>query len=71
MFLFSLFQMTFMAFLFSNTVVFIEEQTNKKWIRNISILFYTLFPYNQLFAVTATKDVIFCRFCINFLNTFI
>ena len=67
MFLFSLFQMTFMAFSFSNTVIFIEEQTNKKWVRNISILFYALFPYNQLFAVTTTKDVIFAGFVLIFL----
>lgn len=67
MFFFSLFQMTFMAVSFSNTVVFIEEQTNKKWVRNISILFYALFPYNQLFAITTTKDVIFAGFVLIFL----
>lgn len=67
MFLFSLFQMTFMAFAFSNTVLFIEEQTNKKWVRNISILFYALFPYNQLFAITTTKDVIFAGLVLIFL----
>lgn len=59
MFLYSLFQMTFMATIFSYTVKFIEEETHKKWIRNISILFYALYPYNQLLAITTTKDVIF------------
>lgn len=58
-FLFSITQMIFMASVFSYTVKFIEEHTQKKWIRNISILFYALYPYNQLFAITTTKDVIF------------
>ena len=67
MFFFSLFQMTFMAFAFSNAVMFIEEQVNKKWVRNVSLLFYALYPYNQLFSITTTKDVIFAGFILIFL----
>lgn len=66
MFLFSIFQMTFMALVFSYTVKFIEDQTNKKWLRNISILFYALYPYNQLFSITTTKDVIFAGLVLIF-----
>lgn len=66
MFLFSIFQMIFMALVFSYTVKFIEEQTNKKWLRNISILFYGLYPYNQLFSITTTKDVIFAGLVLIF-----
>ncbi len=58
MFLFSLTQMAFMAASFSYAVKFIEDETQNKLIRNISILFYALYPYNQLFAITTTKDVI-------------
>ena len=67
MFLFSLTQMTFMAGAFSYAVKFIEEQTNKKWLRNISILFYALYPYNQLFSITTTKDVILAGLMLIFL----
>lgn len=67
MFLFSLFQMSFMSLVFSYTVKFIEEETHKKWIRNISILFYAIYPYNQLFAITTTKDVIFAGLMLIFI----
>lgn len=67
MFLFSLFQMSFMALVFSYTVKFIEDETQKKWLRNISILFYALFPYNQLLSITTTKDVIFAGLVLVFI----
>lgn len=66
MFLFSIFQMTFMALIFSYAVKFIEE-TDKKWLRNISLVFYALFPYNQLFSMITTKDVIFAGLTIVFI----
>lgn len=59
MLMFSIFQMTIMALIFSYAVKFIEEETGKKCLRNISILIYGLFPYNQLFTIMTTKDVIF------------
>ena len=59
MLMFSIFQMTIMALIFSYAVKFIEEETGKKCLRNISILIYGLFPYNQLFPIMTTKDVIF------------
>lgn len=67
MFLFSLFQMSFMASVFSYTVKFIEEETHKEWLRNISIIFYGLYPYNQLFSITTTKDVIFAGLMLIFI----
>lgn len=66
MFLFSIVQMTFMALIFSYAVKFIEE-TDKKWLRNISLIFYALFPYNQLFSMMTTKDVIFAGLTIVFI----
>ena len=59
MLLFSIFQMTFMGLIFSFVVKFIEDETKSKLLRNISIIFYALFPYNQLFSIMTTKDVIF------------
>lgn len=67
MFLYSIFQMCFMATIFSYSVKFIEEETDKKWVRNISIIFYAIFPYNQLFSMITTKDVLFAGFTIIFI----
>lgn len=66
MLLFSIFQMIVMASIFSYAVKFIEDETQKKWLRNISILFYALYPYNQLFSITTTKDVLFAGLMIIF-----
>ena len=70
MFLFSIFQMCFMATIFSYSVKFIEEETDKKWVRNIAIIFYAIFPYNQLFSMMTTKDVLFAGFAIIFIINF-
>ena len=67
MLMFSIFQMTIMALIFSYAVKFIEEETGKKYIRNISICIYGLFPYNQLFPIMTTKDVIFAGLVILFI----
>jgi hypothetical protein len=66
MFLFSVFQMSFMAFIFAYAVKIIEE-SGKKWLRNISLIFYAIFPYNQLFSMITTKDVIFAGLMIVFI----
>lgn len=67
MLIFSIFQMTLMAFIFSYAVKFIEKETGKKYLRNISILIYGLFPYNQLFSMMTTKDVLFAGFTLLFI----
>ena len=66
MFLFSIFQMTFMALIFSYAVKIIDE-SYKKWLKNISLIFYAIFPYNQLFAMMTTKDVIFAGLMVVFI----
>lgn len=66
MLIFSIFQMILMALIFSYAVKFIEDETGKKYLRNISILFYGLFPYNQLFSIMTTKDVIFAGIVVLF-----
>jgi len=67
MFLYSIFQMCLMATIFSYSVKFIEEETDRKWVRNIAIIFYAIFPYNQLFSIITTKDVLFAGFSIIFI----
>ena len=67
MYIFSICQMTFMALTFSYCVKFIEDETNNEWIRNISIIFYALYPYNQLFSIMTTKDVIFAGLFLIFI----
>ena len=67
MLLFSLFQMTLMAAIFAYAVKFIEKETNKKYLRNISLIIYSLFPYNQLFPMMTTKDVVFAGFTLLFI----
>ena len=65
--MFSIFQMSFMSVIFAYTVKYIEKITENKTIRNISIIFYALFPYNQLFSIITTKDVIFAGLFLLFI----
>ncbi len=67
MLMFSIFQMTVMASIFSYSVRFVEERTDKKWLRNISLIFYAIFPFNQLFPLMTTKDVLFAGFVLLFI----
>lgn len=66
MLLYSILQMTIMAAIFSYTIKFIEEQTNKKWLRNISLAFFATFPIIPLFSIMTTKDVLFAGFMLLF-----
>lgn len=67
MFLYSVAQMTIMASIFAYAVKFIEEKTNKRWLRNISLIFFAIFPVNQLFPIMTTKDVIFAGLTLLFI----
>lgn len=67
MFLYSLFQMTFMASMFAYAVSFIEKITKNRIVTIIGLIFYALFPYNQLFSIITTKDVIFAGLFLLFL----
>ena len=67
MLLYSLCQMTFMASMFAYAVRFIEKITKNKAVTIISLIFYAVFPYNQLFSIITTKDVIFAGLFLLFL----
>ena len=67
MLLFTIFQVCIMAGIFAYSVKIVEQTTNKKWIRNISLIFYALFPFNQLFPLMTTKDTLFAGLALLFI----
>lgn len=64
---FSLFQMSFMAGVFAYTTKFIEEKTENKFITIATLIFYAVFPFNQLFPLMTTKDVMFAGLTLIFI----
>ena len=67
MLLFAIFQVCIMAGIFAYSVKIVEQTTNKKWIRNLSLIFYALFPFNQLFPLMTTKDTLFAGLTLLFI----
>lgn len=63
---FSLFQMCFMAGVFAYTVNFVWKETDNKVITTLVLIFYAIFPYNQLFPLMTTKDTMFAGFTLFF-----
>lgn len=63
---FSLFQMCFMAGVFAYTVNFVWKETDNKVIITLVLIFYAIFPYNQLFPLMTTKDTMFAGFALFF-----
>ena len=63
---FSLFQMCFMAGVFAYTVNFVWKETDNKVITTLVLIFYAIFPYNQLFPLMTTKDTMFAGFALFF-----
>lgn len=56
---YTLLQMTVMAFVLSSTIHFLKEFGAHGIFRLLTLLFYGLSPVMQLFAISATKDVLF------------
>ena len=67
MFLYTIFQSTVMASIFSYTVNFVKEKTNNKVYTFIVLAFYAIFPYNQLFPLITTKDTLFAGIMLLFM----
>ena len=63
---FSLFQMCFMAGVFAYTVNFIWKETDNKVITTLVLIFYAVFPFNQLFPLMTTKDTMFAGLTLIF-----
>ena len=56
---FTIFQMLFVSFTFSNTLYILYKNKVKKIYLIILFIFYYLVPYNALYSITAYKDVLF------------
>ena len=67
MLMFSIFQMTINAGIFAYSVRIIEKETEKKWLRNIVLMFYAIFPFNPIFSISTTKDVLFAGITLLFI----
>lgn len=64
--LYTIFQMLILAGAFSYTLTFLYRVKAPKLVRRVVFCFYALFPLNPMFAVTATKDVLFGAFFLVF-----
>ncbi len=64
---YTILQMTVISFSFAYCQLFFYKREFPKGIRTISYLFFTIFPVNILFSITATKDVLFSAFFLLFI----
>lgn len=64
-------QMVLLSFLLTRTLAFMKEFSVPDFFCWIALLFYALSPVMQLFAVSATKDVLFSAFQLLFLQDLI
>ncbi len=63
---YSIFQIIVMSGIFAYTTEFIYKETKNKVITIISLIFYALYPINQLFPLITTKDVMFSGLALLF-----
>lgn len=63
---FSIFQMSIMAGIFAYTTKFIYKETENKILTIISLIFYAMFPINQVFPLMTTKDILFSGLALIF-----
>ncbi len=55
-----------MAGVFAYTVNFVWKETDNKVITTLVLIFYAIFPFNQLFPLMTTKDTMFAGFTLFF-----
>lgn len=67
LFLYTVFQVIIMASIFSYTIKFINNKTKSKVYTYVILLFYAIFPYNQLFPLMTTKDTLFAGLMLLFI----
>jgi hypothetical protein len=63
---YTILQMLILTGAFSYTLTFLYRVKAPKILRRVVFCFYALFPLNPMFAVTATKDVLFGAFFLIF-----
>lgn len=67
MLLYTIFQMLVMAAIFSYSIKFINKEYKNKYLTIFSIIFFALFPLNQLLPLMTTKDTLFAGFTLLFI----
>jgi len=69
--LYTLFQMIIMALIFAYSIYFMNKKVLPKWTLIVSLLFYSIYPINSLFALMMWKDILFAGLMLWFvLNTY-
>jgi hypothetical protein len=68
---YTLFQMLVLSAILAYSVQVLYRLCHKKWLLIIIVLFYGIFPYNSVFAVSATKDVLFGALFLLFLLLYV
>lgn len=63
---YTLIQMLILSAVFAYTMVYLYRHRVPKAIRIAAWIFFAVFPLNPLFAITATKDVLFAAFFLGF-----
>jgi len=63
---YTIIQMLVLTAAFAYTMVYLYKKRIPKIVRVIILIFYALFPMNPIFAITATKDVLFAAFFLFF-----
>lgn len=65
-FLYSLFQLTFMSFIFSTVLLYLKNKYVNKNILILTYLFLLLFPVNIFYSITMWKDIFFSLIFLTF-----
>ncbi|MDR0949363.1 MAG: DUF6020 family protein, partial [Lachnospiraceae bacterium] len=68
---YTIFQMIILSAVLAYSIQLLYRLSNKKRVSVIVLLFYAIFPYISVFAVSATKDVLFGAFFLLFLLLYV
>lgn len=69
--LYTLLQMLVLSSSFAYCILYLRKNGTPKLFRIISLVWFSLFPMNSIFSITATKDVMFAAFFLYTLIFFI
>lgn len=64
--IYTILQMLLLSACFAYAVWYVQRKFNRKGVTIGFLLFFAIFPTNQLFAISATKDVLFAGFFLAF-----
>ncbi len=66
--LYTLFQIVILSFSFAYCMLYLYKKDVPKKFRIITYIFFAVLPLNSIFAITATKDILFAAFFLLFLT---